>query len=119
MDKNNLKLLAVGLAAGILSGLLGIGGGIILVPAMVILLKISQHEAQGTSLFVIIWTSLIGSFCYHLAGNLNLNYAIWLVIGSLSGAYLGSGLALKLSGQKLRLIYIIFLILVGLKMIVG
>ena len=118
MNKN-LSYILIGLLAGIIGGLLGLGGGIIMVPAFVFLLNKDQHVAHGTSLFVIAPLALIGSCTYALGGNLNLNIAVWLVIGGMLGAYLGAYIANMLPSHKLRFVYAVFLTFIGIKMIIG
>src|SRR5207245_1601897 len=72
--------LAIGLLTGIVSGLLGIGGGIVMVPAMVLSLGLSQHLAQGTSLFVIVPTAAAGSVTHFRLGNIRLVVAGWQLL---------------------------------------
>jgi len=113
------KIILIGIITGILSGLLGVGGGIIMTPAMVLLLNTSQHKAHGTSLFVITWTAIIGVFVYWIRGSIEVNYVFLLVFGSISGAIIGSSFAAKMSERTLRLSYCGFLIFVGFRMIMG
>ena len=113
------KFLVIGIAAGFVGGLLGLGGGIILVPVFILLLNRDQHIANGTSLMVIAPLSLIGSATYALGGNLNINIALWIAVGGMLGAYLGAQAANLLSSEKLKVIYSAFLLLVAIKMILG
>ena len=114
-----IKNILIGLAAGFVSGLLGLGGGIIFVPALVFLLKRTQHEAHGTSLALIVPTATMGAVVYGTQGNLNLQFALWIAIFGMTGAYLGAQFANKLPERTLKLIYATFLVVVGFKMIVG
>jgi uncharacterized membrane protein YfcA len=109
--------LAVGLVAGVLSGLLGIGGGVIMVPAMVFLMGLSQHLAQGTSLAVIIPTALSGGITHLRMGNIRLRTAAWLSLGGIAGAVLGALAALAAPDQALRLLFGIYLSFVGSRML--
>lgn len=85
-----------------------------MVPAMVLLLKMNQHEAQGTSLFAIIPTAAVGAATYAMSGYLNIGVALWVAIGSFTGAYFGSSLANRLSEKNLKIIYVMFLMAVGI-----
>jgi uncharacterized protein len=111
------KAMLIGLMAGIVSGLTGLGGGIVLVPALIFLMKVDQHSAHGTSLLIIIPTALMGTFSYALGGYYDFKISLWLVIGGMLGGYLGATVANKISAEKLRLIYAIFLALIGIKML--
>lgn len=114
-----LKTLLIGVLAGFVSGLLGLGGGIIFVPALVFLLKRTQHEAHGTSLALIVPTATMGAVVYGTQGNLNLRLALWIAIFGMTGAYAGAVFANKLPPRALKIIYACFLVVVGIKMIVG
>jgi len=106
----------VGAVAGILSGLLGIGGGAIMIPAMTLLMGLSQHLAQGTSLLVIIPTAISGSITHFRMGNIRLETAGWLSVGGVVGAVAGASLALASPDQVLRLLFGGYLTLTGLQM---
>ena len=97
---------------------MGIGGGIIMVPAMVYLLSMTQHKAQGTSLAVIIPTAAVGAFYYGASGFINMHYVVWLSVGSFIGAYFGSFWAGKLPEKALKIIYAVFLIAVAVRMFI-
>ncbi len=107
----------IGLVAGIASGLLGIGGGVIMVPAMVFLLGLSQHLAQGTSLAVIIPTAAAGAVTHFRIGNVRLNTALWLSIGGMAGAVAGALAAVASSDELLRVFFGGFLSFTGLRML--
>jgi uncharacterized protein len=110
-------LAAVGLGAGFLAGLLGIGGGVVMVPAMVLLFGFDQHVAQGTSLLVIIPSALTGSYTHHRNGRLLLRDAALLGAGGVVGALIGSVSALSLDDTVLRRLFAAFLILTALRML--
>jgi uncharacterized membrane protein YfcA len=112
-------LLAIGLAAGFLAGLLGIGGGVLLVPAMVLLAGFDQHVAQGTSLLVIIPAAALGSFTHHQRGRLALRDAAALAAGGVIGALIGSVTALSLDEQLLRRLFAVLLLGVAARLIRG
>jgi uncharacterized membrane protein YfcA len=103
-------LIGIGLAAGFLAGLLGVGGGIFLVPAMVLLLGFDQHVAQGTSLVAIIPAALTGSWTHHRRGRLQLRDAAALAAGGVGGAVLGAVFALSLDDELLRRLFGLFLL---------
>lgn len=108
-----LLVLVTGVAAGALSGLMGIGGGIIMIPAMVYLLDIPQKMAQGISLLVIIPVSLSGAIIHYGKGNVDLRKGGWLAVGGMAGGFLGARLAVQCSDAVLRLIFGLFLLLMA------
>ena len=98
-----ILVLLLGILAGIMVGLLGIGGGIVLVPAMVHVLHMDQHLAQGTSLFILLPPIGLGALReYWKAGNVDLRAGILCAIGMILGAYLGSKIAVPMSTQMLK-----------------
>ena len=109
--------LAVGAVAGVLSGLLGIGGGAVMVPAMTLLMGLSQHLAQGTSLLVIIPTAISGSITHFRMGNIRMETAAWLSAGGVVGAVGGAFLALASPDGILRLLFGCYLAFTGLRML--
>ncbi len=112
-----LVLLAIGLTAGMLSGLLGIGGGVLMVPAMVLLLGLDQHIAQGTSLLVIIPAAAVGSFTHYRRGRLALRDAGALAIGGVLGAVVGSFTALSLDEALLRRLFAVLILIVAVRLL--
>ncbi len=112
-------LLIIGLFGGILSGSLGVGGGVIMVPAMVFLLGMSQHEAQGTYLGMMIPPlAAFSAYNYWKAGHINWKFAVILMVTFALGSYLGSYFAnYYLSGKTLRQIFGVIMLLTALKMI--
>ena len=110
-------LVAIGVAAGFLAGLLGVGGGILMVPAMVLLFGFDQHVAQGTSLLVIIPAALSGSYAHHRNGRLVLRDAAFLAAGGVIGAVAGSLFALSIEDQLLRRLFAAFLLVAGLRIL--
>jgi len=113
------KLIGIGLIAGILSGLLGVGGGIILVPAMTMYLGMAQHSAHATSLAVIIPTAIASTIIYGFHGNLDINLAFYLAIGSSLGASLGAKMMKKMSAKQLKFLFGFMLIAVGIRMVLS
>jgi uncharacterized membrane protein YfcA len=112
-----VSLLAIGLAAGFLAGLLGIGGGVLIVPALVLLLGFDQHVAQGTSLVVIIPAALLGSWTHYRHRRLNVRDAAFVGAGGILGAAVGSLSALSIDDQLLQRLFAVVLIVVALRMI--
>ena len=107
-----LIILLLGLAVGVLVGLLGIGGGVVLVPAMVYLLKMDQHLAQGTSLFILLPPIGLGALReYWKQGQVDLTAGILCALGILLGAYGGSLVALPLASRDLKGLFGGFLVL--------
>jgi len=110
-------LLAIGLFAGTYSGVLGIGGGLVIVPALVYFLKMSQHDAQGTSLAVMLPPiTLMSCYVYYKAGHVDLKVAAWLCVGFFVGGYLGGKLAVMIPPLMLKRVFAIFLILIAINM---
>lgn len=118
-----LAALGIGLIAGILSGLVGIGGGIIMVPALVLFLNYSQHQAQGTSLavltlpVVIIASIYYYHHCQQLGQPIDLRIVGLLAVGFIIGAWGGSKLASLMTDQKLKKIFAIVLLYTAVKML--
>ena len=112
-----LLLIAIGLLAGGLGGMIGLGGGIILIPALVLFLKMDQQSAQGTSIAIILPPiGLFAVYNYYKAGYVNTNYAIIIAAAFMIGGYFGSLLALKLSPDLMRKVFSILLIVIAVKM---
>lgn len=109
-------LVILGLITGFLSGLLGIGGGIIIVPALVLGLNMPQHAAQGISLLLIVPTVLSGLIAYHRKGLVDYRMAGILAIGSIVGAVIGADFVRYIPGALLKKIFGAVLVLLGYKM---
>lgn len=116
----NIIIGLIGIAGGIASGLLGIGGAIIMVPALVFILGFNQHTAQGTTLFAMI--PPIGIFAaieYYKAGHADIKTAVIIAVLFIVGALLGSKIALKIEPQILKKIFGFVLLYVSFKMIIS
>lgn len=112
-----LLLLAIGLIAGIAAGFVGIGGGMIIVPALVFGLGMTQHMAQGTSLAMMLPPiGILGVMNYAKAGEININYALLLALTFILGAWLGSRWSLKINASIVRLIFAVFMVLAAIRM---
>ena len=103
----------LGGCAGVLSGLLGVGGGIIFVPALALVLGLPEVKAEATSLLAIIPVALVGAFRQYRYGNVNLRDG--LILGILSALGVAGGVALSnvLSGRALKLVFAVFLVLIA------
>ena len=115
-----LVLASIGIFAGMLSGFVWVGGGIIIVPGLVFLLGLTQHEAQGTSLFVlampVVWLGLMN---YWKDGNVQWKYGLVVAITFFVGAYFGSKLSLRLSPSLVKFLFGILMALVSIKLILS
>jgi uncharacterized protein len=107
--------LAVGLFTGVVSGLMGIGGGNVMVPASTILLGLGQHQAQGVSLLVIVPTAISGALSHYRRGNVNVRVALLLAPGAVLGGLIGARVAQALSGDQLRIDFGILLLYFALR----
>lgn len=113
-----LLILLLGLGVGVLVGLLGIGGGVVLVPAMVYLLHMDQHMAQGTSLFILLWPLGLGALAlYWKTGEVDLRAGILSACGMLIGGYGGSRIAIPMDSRNLKGVFGCFLILAAVLLI--
>jgi uncharacterized membrane protein YfcA len=113
-------ILAIGLMAGLVSGALGVGGGIIIVPALVLFLGFSQHLAQGTSIAILLLpTGILAVMQYYKNGYVDVKVALILMLLFVVGAYLGSLVSLSLPDKVLKKVFGIFMLLVSLKMVFG
>lgn len=98
-----LVLMTIGLLAGVASGFIGIGGGIIVVPMLIFFLGLTQHEAQGTSLALMLPPiGILACYNYYKTGNLNITYAIVIAVFFVAGGYFGSKLSLRLSPEVVK-----------------
>ena len=113
-----ILLIIIGVAAGMLGGMVGIGGGLVIVPALVYFLAFSQHEAQGTSLgLLLLPVGILGVINYYKNGYVDMRVVGLLAVGFVVGNYFGSKLALSLPQLTLKKIFAIFMILIAVKML--
>jgi uncharacterized protein len=105
--------IAIGLAGGVIAGLLGVGGGVLFVPGLVIFLNLSQHQAEATSLLAIVPVAIAGSYQQDRYGNVRRSDALLLGLLSLAGAAGGVALANELSGTVLRDSFAVLLLIVA------
>lgn len=113
-----LILILIGLFAGIMSGFIGIGGGVVMVPALVYLMGLSQHEAQGTSLILMLPPiGILAVMNYYKAGQVNIWYGVIIALAFVIGGYFGSKIALRMSPSKVKLIFGVLMLYISIKMI--
>lgn len=113
-----LALVLIGLAAGVLSGFVGIGGGLLIVPCLVYFLGLTQHEAQGTSLVMMLPPiGILACYNYYQSGNLNWKYGLVLASVFVVGAFFGSKFSLKLSPTTVKRVFGVILLFASIKMI--
>ncbi|MEY4629525.1 MAG: hypothetical protein RLZZ595_1851 [Bacteroidota bacterium] len=111
-------LLLIGLAAGFMGGMVGIGGGVIIVPALVMLLGMSQHQAQGTSLTMILFpVGILGVINYYKQGYVDFKYAGLLAVGFFIGSYLGSKYSLSLPQLTVKRVFAIVMMVLAVKIL--
>jgi uncharacterized membrane protein YfcA len=108
---------AIGLAGGVLAGMLGVGGGILFVPGLVFFLNLGQHQAEATSLLAIVPVALVGAYQQDRYGNVRRPDALLLGVLSLAGAAAGVALANALSGAALRAAFAAFMLLVAAQLV--
>lgn len=110
-------LLLIGLVAGFFSGLIGIGGGVIIVPVLVYALHMNQISAQGTTIFMFLLPiGILSVWNYYKAGHMDFRYAAIMAITFMVGSYFGSKTAVSVDAKLIRQIFAVFMILIGLKM---
>jgi uncharacterized membrane protein YfcA len=113
-----VMLVLVGLLAGILSGLVGLGGGVIIVPALVFLLGFSQHQATGTSLGILLLPAgIFAVLNYYQKGFIDVKVVLLIFVGFLAGGWLGSKISLNINETLLKKIFAIVLVLIAGKVL--
>ena len=111
-------LIIIGLLAGVLSGLVGVGGGILMIPLLIIFLGLTQHEAQGTALFAMLPPiGILAAINYYKEGFVKWEYAIIIAFTFVIGGYLGSKLSLSLPPQMVRRIFGVIMLIGAIKLI--
>lgn len=115
---NIIILLCIGVVAGIFSGFIGIGGGLVVVPCLVYFVGFSQHTAQGTSLAMMLPPiGIMAVYNYYQKGMVDLKVAAILCVSFIAGSYFGSKFAITLSPEQIKKAFGIIIIALGLKMI--
>jgi uncharacterized membrane protein YfcA len=114
-----LTLLGIGLAAGVAAGMFGIGGGLIIVPALLFLIGMKEKSAIGTSLAALIPpVGLLGAAEYYREGYINIKYAALIALGIFIGAYFGAKLVISLPDALIRRLYAFFLLAIAARMLI-
>lgn len=112
-----LILIFIGLTAGILSGMIGLGGGVVMIPMMVMLLAMDQKMAQGTSVAIMLPPiGILAVYSYYKAGYVNVKYAAIIAAAFIIGGFFGSKLALALPSEIVKKIFAVLLVAVAVKM---
>jgi uncharacterized protein len=115
-----LILLAIGIVSGAFAGLLGIGGGIILIPALVFFMGLGQQAAQGTSLAMMLPPiGILAAFNYYKAGQVNIKYALILAAAFIVGSYFGSKIAVSISPVLMKKVFGLIMLVVAVKMLLS
>jgi uncharacterized membrane protein YfcA len=119
MSLNEILTLAlIGLSAGLVSGMLGVGGAIIIVPALVLFFGMTQHQAQGTSLAILLLpVGFLAFWNYYKQGYVNFKFALIVMLAFFVGGYLGSVIAIHVSEKFLKTGFGILIIILGFRMI--
>jgi uncharacterized membrane protein YfcA len=118
--QETIILLVIGLAAGLLSGLLGIGGGILIIPMLVGFLGYTQKDAQGTSLgLLLLPIGILAVLNYYKAGHVNIKAVGMMVITFVIGSYISSKIAINIDDNILKKIFAVFLMIYALKLLLG
>lgn len=113
-----ITLIIIGLITGFLAGMLGIGGGLVVIPALAMVLGMTQHAAQGTSLAMMLPPiGIIAAYNYYKAGHVDIKFALILAVLFIIGSYFGSKVAIKLPQEVLKKIFGVFLLLVAVRML--
>ncbi|MGC9366049.1 MAG: TSUP family transporter [bacterium] len=111
--------LIVGLFAGVISGFIGIGGGVIIVPALIFLFGFTQHQAQGTTLALLIPPiGLLAAYTYYRCGYVDIKTAVFICLGFFIGGLIGSRCAVELSAGVLKKFFGLIIILIGIYMVI-
>jgi uncharacterized membrane protein YfcA len=112
-----LVFLAIGVVAGVLSGLFGIGGGILIIPSLIFFAKFHTKLAIGTSLgAMLLPVGLLGAYAYYLQGNINIKGSLLIGLGLFLGAYLGARLAQTIPGPALQRMFAVFIVLMAIRL---
>ena|SRR3989339_1944375 len=111
-------LILIGLFAGILSGFLGVGGATILIPTLIAIYGLSQHNAQGTSLAALLLpVGILATMKYWQAGNVNIKFALFIALGFLVGGYVGAVFAQPMPDDILRKIFALYLVIIAVQLL--
>ena len=113
-----LILVLIGILAGVLSGFVGVGGGLVIVPALMYFLSLNQFQAQGTCLAVLILSlGFLGFMNYYKTGNVHVSYALVIAAAFILGSYFGSKMALRLPEYKVKFFFGVLMLYMAIQMI--
>jgi len=119
-EPSSLLFVAIGLVAGVLAGVFGLGGGVVIVPALIYLAGFSQHRATGTSLAVLLPPiGFAAMWKYYRHDNVNVRAAMIIAAAVFVGGWVGAVVANRVSGPYLRLAFGVFVVVLGLSLMVG
>jgi uncharacterized membrane protein YfcA len=111
-----MLFIAIGLAAGVLAGMFGIGGGIVIGPALILLASFAPQMATGTSLGALLLpVGALGAWEYYRRGDLNITASAWIALGLFLGAWVGARIAQILSGPQLQKAFAVFLVIIAIR----
>jgi uncharacterized membrane protein YfcA len=111
-----MLFIAIGLGAGVIAGMFGIGGGIVIGPALILLAKFQPQTATGTSLGALLLpVGALGAWEYWRRGHLNITASLWIALGLFLGAWFGARLAQTLSGPQLQKAFAVFLVIIAIR----
>jgi len=112
-----MEFLAIGVGAGLLAGLFGIGGGVVIVPALMLVARMNPETATGTSLAALLLpVGTLGAWHYYVHGFVDIPVALWIALGLALGAWLGAQVGVMLPGRDLQRAFAVFLVLVAIHM---
>ncbi|MEK6650121.1 MAG: sulfite exporter TauE/SafE family protein [Bacteroidota bacterium] len=118
MEINPFHIAALGMAAGVLAGLLGIGGAIVIIPVLVFAFGMTQQQAQGTTMaFLTLPVGILGAYVYYERGLVDVRWALLLAVGFVVGSFVGARIATTLSNEMLQKIFGVLLIGLGIRMV--
>lgn len=110
-------LVIIGIVSGVLAGMFGIGGGLVIVPALILFADFSEHEAIGTSLAVLLPPiGLFAAYNYYINGYVNIKYALIIAVVFMTASYFSSKLTIHIPADIVRKLFSIFLVIVAIKM---
>ncbi|KAB3531464.1 sulfite exporter TauE/SafE family protein [Alkaliphilus serpentinus] len=112
-----IKIILVGMSAGIINGLFGAGGGTIIVPALTFVFGATQHKAHATAISIILPFAVVSSYIYYRNGFFDINTTLKVALGGIVGSYLGSKCLNHISANYLRKIFGVFMIIAAIRMI--
>lgn len=118
MNPGLIKAIALGAIAGTVAGLFGVGGGVIVVPGLVLWLAVSQREASGTSTATIVASSAAAMIAFGIGGNVDWRAAGFILIGSVLGAWGGAWLAEQVNERALAITFAVVLAVAGIRMVI-